>query len=220
LILCDSFIKRIQDGEVLEDTEFFLYEYKDGAIVKQNYLGCWVLCDNGYLAWSTTIPPYKCSKDRRAKCWSEWIESMRKDVECTFGILKGRWRILKTGIRLHGTKPANHIFKTCCALHNWLLEIDGLDNEWDRGVPSEWEGSLGQHHVSDPQTADFFALHRLEATNVHYDLCSTGYEEEEVIIRRTPTSPRPNRCHMKPLPNRLGRYVGFGNCRFNFSAVS
>jgi hypothetical protein len=65
--------------------------------------------------------------------------------------------------------------KTCCALHNWLLEINGLDDEWDRGVPSEWEGSLGQHHLSDPQTADFFALHRLEATDVHYDLCSTGY---------------------------------------------
>jgi hypothetical protein len=103
---------------------------------------------------------------------------MRKDVECTFGILKGRWRILKTGIRLHGTKPAYQIFKTCCALHNWLLEIDGLDDKWERGVPSEWEGSLGQHHLSDPETAQFFALHRLEAPtdggDVHYDLCSTG----------------------------------------------
>jgi hypothetical protein len=146
LVLFDSFIKGIQDGEVLQDTKFFLYEYKNGAIVRRNYLGCWVLCDNGYLAWSTTVPPHKCSQDRRAKRWSEWIESMRKDVECTFGILKGRWRILKTGIRLHGTKPADQIFKTCCALHNWLLEIDGLDDEWERGVPSEWEGSLGQHH--------------------------------------------------------------------------
>jgi hypothetical protein len=29
-------------------------------------------------------------------------ESLRRDVECCFGILKGRWRILKVGVRLHG----------------------------------------------------------------------------------------------------------------------
>jgi hypothetical protein len=115
---------------------------------------------------------------------------MRKDVECTFGILKGRWRILKTGIRLHGTKPADKIFKTCCALHNWLLEIDGLDDEWERGVPSEWEGSLGQHHLSDPRTAEFFALHRLEAGNAHYDLCSTGYGTGDSHCNSNDSSPQ------------------------------
>ena len=26
------------------------------------------------------------------KRWSEWVESMREDVECSFGILNGRWR--------------------------------------------------------------------------------------------------------------------------------
>jgi hypothetical protein len=32
---------------------------------------------------------------------------------------------------------------TCCALHNWLLEIDGLDDKWTEGEASEWEGDLG-----------------------------------------------------------------------------
>ena len=69
---------------------------------------------------------------------------MRKDVECTFGILKGRWRILKSGIRLSGVECADDIFLTCCALHNWLLEIDGLDKEWRHGIPSDWEGEIGE----------------------------------------------------------------------------
>ena len=56
---------------------------------------------------------------------------MRKDVECTFGILKGRWRILKTGIRLHATESVDKIWLTCCAFHNMLLEVDGLDEPWD-----------------------------------------------------------------------------------------
>jgi hypothetical protein len=79
----------------------------------------------------------------------QWLESMRKDVECTFGILKGRWRILKSGIRLHSAKAVDRVWKTCCALHNWLLEADGLDEEWEGGVSSDWEGELGEHDEED-----------------------------------------------------------------------
>lgn len=37
------------------------------------------------------------------------------------------------------------IWLTCCALHNWLLDIDGLSSEWTAGTPvrSDWEGGLG-----------------------------------------------------------------------------
>jgi hypothetical protein len=77
--------------------------------------------------------------------WSKWLESMRKDVECTFGILKGRWRILKSGIRLQGVDAVDKVWLTCCALHNWLLEIDGLNAEWSEISisGSDWEGELG-----------------------------------------------------------------------------
>ena len=70
---------------------------------------------------------------------------MRKDVECTFGFLKGRWRILKSGIRLQGVDAVDNIWLTCCTLHNWLLEIDGLNAKWSEvSMPgSDWEGDLG-----------------------------------------------------------------------------
>ena len=73
---------------------------------------------------------------------------MQKDVECISGILKGRWRVLKTGIRCEGVEAVNKILLTCCALHNWLLDIAGLDNSWDGlGVSpaSDWEGEMGDH---------------------------------------------------------------------------
>ncbi len=71
---------------------------------------------------------------------------MRKDVECTFGILKGRWRILKSGIRLQSVDAVDSIWLTCCALHNWLLEIDGLNAKWSEvSMPgSDWDGELGE----------------------------------------------------------------------------
>ena len=76
---------------------------------------------------------------------------MRKDVECTFGILKGRFRLLKAGVRLDGINAVDNVWFTCCALHNWLLDIDGLTGEWKDGEPvSDWEGALGKHDDDYP----------------------------------------------------------------------
>ena len=105
--------------------------------------------DGGYLNWSSTVPPVKNAVAFVQERWSKWAESMRKDVECTFGILKGRWRILKTGIRLQSLNAADDIWFTCCALHNMLLEVDGLNTRWYEGVPSDYEGEMGLHDVRD-----------------------------------------------------------------------
>ncbi|KAL7503479.1 hypothetical protein ACHAWX_000589 [Stephanocyclus meneghinianus] len=69
--------------------------------------------------------------------WSKWVESMRKNIKCTFGVLKDCWRILKTGIRVQGVESCDKVRLTCCALHNWLLETDGLDKEWDSVVEAD-----------------------------------------------------------------------------------
>ncbi len=97
------------------------------------------------------MPPMKTTCLRSEIRFSKWLESVRKDVECTFGILKGRFRILKTGIRLGGQQAGDRIFLICCALHNWLLEVDGLDKGWEEVVASMWEGNLGLHDASDVQ---------------------------------------------------------------------
>jgi hypothetical protein len=150
LILFDDFSRGIREGKYFKDLEFELLEFDSGnEVIKVKYAGAWQLVDNGYLAWPTTIPPSKVSVNGREIRFSDWLESMRKDVECTFGILKGRWRLLKTGIRLHGVEACDKIWATCCALHNWLLEIDGLDDKWEQGVPSSWEGELGNFEEGD-----------------------------------------------------------------------
>jgi hypothetical protein len=80
---------------------------------------------------------------------------MRKNVECAFGILKGRWRILKTGIRVRSLDTADNIWYTCCALHNMLLTKDGLNERWDKGVAfdkqSDYLGELGLHAQADAE---------------------------------------------------------------------
>ncbi len=82
--------------------------------------------------------------------FSQWLETLRKDFECTFGILKGRWRILKTGTCVHNTEACDNIWMTCCALHNLLLDVDGLWHKWEDGFPSSYyETDDGQFQDKD-----------------------------------------------------------------------
>jgi hypothetical protein len=184
LQLYDEFMKGLYNGDILDEFEFCLFE-KDrrGRKCKATYKGPWVLVDNGYIHWPTAIPPFKfleCHKEIR---WSKWLESMRKDVECAFGILKGRFRILKTGVRTHGVEACDKIWRTCCALHNMLLEIDGLEEGWENGVSSSWEGELGQHDASVSAlarllTPEQFATHDHSGMGVGTD--APDQDEENV----------------------------------------
>ena len=94
----DGFLTSIHEGKRYGDVEYDLCN-NDGS--KTKCKGAWILVDGGYLSWSCLIPPYKTYLKTSDQRWSKWLEFMRKDVECTFDILKGRWRILKTGIRQH-----------------------------------------------------------------------------------------------------------------------
>jgi Plant transposon protein len=146
----DIFIKSVRDQKILNDMQFTLFEKNpDNTISERKYSGCWIMCDNGYQNWSCLMSPIKNPIQFKEQRWSKWLESMRKDVECTFGILKGRFRILKTGIRLHKINSVDQLWRTCCALHNMFLEHDGLSRNWEDGVQSDWQGELGLHDNGD-----------------------------------------------------------------------
>ena len=64
---------------------------------------------------------------------------MRMHVKCTFSILKGWFLILRNGMRFAKIGQCDQLWLTCCALHNMLLSVDGLDKHWEDGVESDWE---------------------------------------------------------------------------------
>jgi hypothetical protein len=131
LIMHDEWAMKLKNGEILQDVTFYLYErLEDGTIASTLYRGAWAITDNGYLNWSITVPPFKFRSEKKILRWSEWIESIRKDVECTFGIMKKRWTILSSGIDARSIETVDQVWKTCCALHNILLVIDGRDAPW------------------------------------------------------------------------------------------
>jgi hypothetical protein len=58
-------------------------------------------------------------------------------------------------------ESADKVFLTCCALHIWLLNEDGLDKDWENGVQSDWEGRLGFHDIQDVEHHIHDAVWRL-----------------------------------------------------------
>ena len=50
------------------------------------------------------------------------MESVRKDVECTFGILKKRWQVLNDGLHYGDIRTCDRVFNACCCMHNFMLD--------------------------------------------------------------------------------------------------
>ena len=57
---------------------------------------------------------------------------------------------------VQSVQAVDSIWLTCCALHNWLLDINGMDEEW---VASTYEGDINDdtaqrlhHGTQEPRT--------------------------------------------------------------------
>jgi len=97
------------------------------------------------------------------------MESMRKDVEDAFGILKIRFAPLRQGTNLRTDTDTEAIMRTCCALHNRLLEHDGLDKGWGPSKKPKVDNRAVQVMLAEEEAKD--AAMELEEEEDH--------EEEE-----------------------------------------
>jgi hypothetical protein len=95
---------------------------------------CYVIVDGGYLNRDSLMCGYGISDDPMKYKFSDWIASVRKDVECFFGILKQRFRFLVNPITLQRPEDVGNAFYTCCMIHNLILREDGLNTLWESGV--------------------------------------------------------------------------------------
>ena len=68
----------VKNKIVYSDVEFEVWDGEKYVKVK----GVYFICDGGYHHWSCMMCPIKGSPIRQERLWSEWVESVRKDVEC------------------------------------------------------------------------------------------------------------------------------------------
>ncbi len=60
----------------------------DGNITLIKETGVFVIVDGGYHRWKATMSASKLVSDPNFLAWRERMESVRKDIECVFGVLK------------------------------------------------------------------------------------------------------------------------------------
>ena len=128
----DLFIEAVRADDFYTSYE---WECLNKHGVTQRYKGCWILCDQGYLPWGAQICAFSSVVSGTAMgAWNSLVGSARKDVECAFGALKKRFRILRLPFLYRPTHKIGTIFRVCAILHNMLLEFDGLadigQEEW------------------------------------------------------------------------------------------
>jgi hypothetical protein len=109
----------------------------------------YLISDNGFMKWRCLIPPMRYPTKHSESLWSCHVESIRKDVERSFGILKGRFRCLKIGLLFHYQEDIDFVFFTCVVLHNMILSFDGRDRLWEDDVC--WQNADGEF---DDDTAE------------------------------------------------------------------
>ena len=78
------------------DVEYVLYNNNG---IPTLCTGVYFIVDGGYPKVSYLMYPKGYPSNIEYVKWSEWVESVRKDVECTYGIRKARWRWLRSKIQ-------------------------------------------------------------------------------------------------------------------------
>jgi hypothetical protein len=118
--------------------------------------GVFLLCDGGYHKWAQLICPLKHTSRLGHTLWSCQLESVRKDIECTFGVLKVRFKVLQYPLPYMAKDwnayrgKIDNIVWTCCVLHNLLLRHDGLEFLWTKAdYLSVWYTDPDAEHRED-----------------------------------------------------------------------
>ncbi|KAF0706622.1 hypothetical protein AaE_014021 [Aphanomyces astaci] len=140
-------------------------------------MGCFILGDAGYtlLPWLITpfVPREEGGKlSKLQKHFNFKLSSCRMSVECAFGRLKERFRILKTPMKEKSLDRTVSVVTACFVLHNIFLHYkdDLFDNPCQRRDRND--------HVQ-PQDVDDVennSLLRLHAVNKRYSIAKIIYQ--------------------------------------------
>ena len=72
IVKFDEHVNKVKGKKLYDDVKFRLCDRKtDGSIIEVWHTGAWVLCNNGYLKWSTLIPSFVLTSDRKEVIFSK-----------------------------------------------------------------------------------------------------------------------------------------------------
>ena len=157
----DDGVLAVKNDSLFTEYHFWIYDMDGNKI---GHRGVWIVCDGGYHEWRATICAMKIPPNEAASRWARTMGSVRKDIECVFGILKRRFRILRLPMLYGDDEKMDNVFRVCCMLHNQLLDFDGLE-----GIGQEEEhylesgACMADISQAEDDAADAIARRRAQA---------------------------------------------------------
>jgi hypothetical protein len=172
----DEFVSKVADKKLFQDIEFVVAAL-DGTVSVLK--GVYFITDNGYIKDHYFMMPSKIFMTTKEMYWSEWMESVRKDVECFFGALKQRFRILMNGINYHSKETIEQLFVVACMLHNIILGYDSDGStDWEKDV--NWENLHPDENAAED--GDDQSEQEITAANCFYEAHQDTEAEEARAI--------------------------------------
>ncbi|GJZ74070.1 ALP1-like protein [Tanacetum coccineum] len=80
------------------------------------------MTDGFYPQWATFVKSFPVARDEKNGVFKRRQEGDRKDVEIAFGVLQGRWYIIKQPARQWHIYKIRRIVYTCIILHKVILK--------------------------------------------------------------------------------------------------
>jgi hypothetical protein len=144
------------------------------------FKGAYFISDGGYHCCPCLVNPFKHQPEGTGlEVWSQNIKSVRKDIECVFGILKKGFLFLKHPIRIHIPHCIQHAFVTCCVLHNILIDYNGYET-WDEDNVKESQDCTFLEESAElaaAQSENYEGMPGVGAAN--YEMFGIGGDGEE-----------------------------------------
>ena len=123
----------INDIRMLELYTGIKYELRISETESFMQEGVYVIVDGGYHKWKASMCASRIPTNPDYVAWRNQMESVRKDIEDIFGVIKGRFRVCKLPVLFHFKEQVDNLVLTCFGLHNMLHVWDERD-VWEAGV--------------------------------------------------------------------------------------
>ncbi|XP_048568886.1 uncharacterized protein LOC125549535 [Triticum urartu] len=116
------------DINVLNQSPLFIKQLKGQAprvnffVNDKEYQHGYYLVDGIYLEWAAFVKTISMPQTEKHKLFAAHQEGARKDVERAFGVLQGRFSILRHPARLYDRGDIQKVMIACIILHNMVVE--------------------------------------------------------------------------------------------------
>ena len=169
--------------------------------------GAYLIVDGGYLRWKCLQCGLRTSSDDDYINWRIRMESVRKDIECYFGRLKQRFKILKIPNLIQSKKKIDDMMFTIVAIQNMLLDYSttaDFHSSWT--VQMDWQKVDMNNHGMNESLSEL--LQKLAVA-----------EEEDVNEENDPLWIRPLVRKRKIARNGLSTLTAFHDSGKDFSSI-